>query len=293
MYVLFVLVILSGCLPPQGDYISKDCSQTFMISVTSTPNGAEVYLNNNFLGITPLHKSRIKVDYNISTSGLFFASTGWSVGHPKEYYLFVKKNGYKTVIAKLGIVDVGSKLRLRNNKYNFELKNFDTTNETEFGQLEIRRILTSSYSSQQEFELVKNTITDFLTSGFRNPEYFRISKEKVSVTKNSFNKVRVLSSPQSVCFDFSGGPFLNSDIAQIDSGEENNRTYPTFGLFIDGELLSTAVLVGSRHTAGTLAFPYPWEWDDGRLLEILKKLGLTVFKGNKNKIISLHPPQSK
>jgi hypothetical protein len=60
--------------------------------------------------------------------------------------------------------------------------------------------------------------------------------------------------------DFSyDSSFSDSEIAKIDPGEENNRAYPMFGLFIDGELVSTAILIGHRRTAGTLSFSYPWQ----------------------------------
>ena len=127
VYLLMIsCVFILGCstLLPQGDYVTRDVSKTFRISINSNPKDADVYLNDKLLGKTPLINFPIKITYKLASSGVFFANTGWRLHCPQclKYSLIVKKEGYSIVSAKLqfkGLDRTG--LELEKNKYDFLL----------------------------------------------------------------------------------------------------------------------------------------------------------------------------
>jgi len=110
---------------PQGDFVTRDLKKRFLITVTSTPCNADVYLNSNFIGKTPIKNFPVDITYQVAASGMFFSSTPWGINCAGclKYFLEVGKKGYYSSIAKLEFIDLGgTKLGLKTKQYDFNLE---------------------------------------------------------------------------------------------------------------------------------------------------------------------------
>jgi hypothetical protein len=125
--IFIMMMFVAGCatLFPQGDYVTRDVSTRFRISVDSSPQGADVYLNDKLIGKTPLKHFPIRIRYQLSASGMIFINTGWSLDCARclEYSISVKKLGYMPGGVKLQFKELGrTKLGIERNKYDFLLE---------------------------------------------------------------------------------------------------------------------------------------------------------------------------
>lgn len=289
IYLCLVVLIIGGCvfLQPQGSYVTANRSRTFTISVNSVPSGAQVYLNDNLVGVTPLRKLRVPIDYSIVTTRMIFDS-GWRVEKvKKDYYVFVKKKGYKTSFAKLAYTDTKGKLGLKVYKYNFTLKENAFPEEATSGQIGIRPLYVEP-PENQELERVENRLTDFWKlrhPGMILPEYLYVGKEKITVTKDICYAARFYAAEPGFSWKLGSGyvsfdlrnyedflPFIRRTKPEEITKKLSDRAI--FGVFVDGELIAVASVPISAPGLNGVSFPYPWQWDDGRLIGIVKKLGI-------------------
>ena len=127
LILCFIVFNISGCavLNCQGDYVVREKTAKFRITVTSTPSDADIYLNERFLGKTPARRIPIKINYKICCSGMLIATTGWNLckgAGQYRYDLYVKKEGYETAGTTLKFVDLGRRrIGLEAYKYNADL----------------------------------------------------------------------------------------------------------------------------------------------------------------------------
>ena len=89
------LMGLAGCaglsiLNPAGNHYNG--SYNFMVDVSSTPSGAEIYLNNTLVGRTPC-RVHIMLKWEMNTWGADFTQRV-----TEQYALKVSKKGYKDAI---------------------------------------------------------------------------------------------------------------------------------------------------------------------------------------------------
>lgn len=101
--LILTLVFFTGCITSVYADSYKSRVQTFRITVTSTPDNSNVYLNDIFLGKTPLNNFPIKITYDIVGASLL-GSLGhvWSIPCAPclKYYLFIEHPGYYDTVVK-------------------------------------------------------------------------------------------------------------------------------------------------------------------------------------------------
>lgn len=118
---------MNGCLTFPTYSYKNNLTKVFQPAISSTPSGAEIYLNGKFVGMTPIDKPRIKVRYGLVSWG----GGPWSLNEADingkyssfKYYIIVKKEGYRTLAARLEFERLGEKdFALKKNSYLFKLQ---------------------------------------------------------------------------------------------------------------------------------------------------------------------------
>lgn len=121
LILLSLLVsIISGCVC-LGSNIAKERNKVFRITVTSIPSEADIYFNGALMGKTPVKSLPIKVRYYTNPGCYTFTKLPSSYT-TEVYYLYVKKEGYKSLVTELNFINLGSKIDLSDYDYHFEMK---------------------------------------------------------------------------------------------------------------------------------------------------------------------------
>ena len=130
--VLSLLLIagVSGCAAFPAYYRPIDTAANFKITVTSNPAGAEIYVNDRLMGVTPSDNVLVVVPMK---QYAYFAGSDFMPTQNEALILRVSKKGYKPGVEPMEIVSVPSPsgiffsdFGLKKARYHFELVPEDT-----------------------------------------------------------------------------------------------------------------------------------------------------------------------
>ena len=117
---LFSVLLLSGCASMGIDQRIEESTDVRSIKVTSTPDDAEVYINDKLVARTPAENVSVAIKYNYWVNP--FALGGSTYGMRESYILRVSKQGYENAVESLTFKNTGQAYIPEKTEFHFDLK---------------------------------------------------------------------------------------------------------------------------------------------------------------------------
>jgi len=118
-------VLLAGCAIPIRSVdrdVPEEVLVTYKLNIASEPPGADIYINDTLVGVTPSKDTPFPAKLN------YWRTIGGDVYKQKEHYLLkLSKEGYKNVVEAIefeafNVTMWNSEIRLKKKDYHFVLE---------------------------------------------------------------------------------------------------------------------------------------------------------------------------